>query len=136
MKPWAGRFTQGADPRILFPGAIYGDGYRELQSHALAYVHATEVGGTHPALIEAMGSGGCVLALDTPENREVGGDSVGYFGLRPQETLSESVRELLANRDLREERRVRARRRAAETYSWTAVTDAYEALFREIRAGA
>jgi len=36
-------------------GAIYGIGYRELQSHAFAYIQATEVGGTHPALIEAMG---------------------------------------------------------------------------------
>ena len=45
------------DPRIQFPGAIYGQGYRELQSHAFCYIHATEVGGTHPALIEAMGCG-------------------------------------------------------------------------------
>ena len=52
-------------------GAIYGRGYRELQSHCFAYVHATEVGGTHPALIEAMGRGCPVLYLDTPENREV-----------------------------------------------------------------
>ncbi|MEM6796422.1 MAG: DUF1972 domain-containing protein, partial [Acidobacteriota bacterium] len=37
------------DPRVLFPGAIYGDGYRELQEGAAIYVHGTEVGGTHPA---------------------------------------------------------------------------------------
>ena len=43
------------DSRIVIPGAIYGDGYKQLQSHCFAYVHATEVGGTHPALIEAMG---------------------------------------------------------------------------------
>ena len=43
-----------AGPNVRFPGAIYGEGYRELQCHALAYVHATEVGGTHPALVEAM----------------------------------------------------------------------------------
>ena len=66
-------FTRGADPRILFPGAIYGEGYRELLSHALAYIHATEVGGTHPALVEAMGYGNCVVVNDTPENREVAG---------------------------------------------------------------
>ncbi len=77
--PYAGKFiasfTTGADPRILFPGPIYGEGYRELLSHALAYVHATEVGGTHPALVEAMGYGNCVLVNDTPENREVAGDA-------------------------------------------------------------
>src|SRR5205807_1931464 len=59
--------------RILFPGALYGRDYRTLQRNALIYIQATEVGGTHPAMIEAMASGGCVLAHDTPENREVGG---------------------------------------------------------------
>jgi hypothetical protein len=31
----------------------------------------TEVGGTHPALIECMGRGALVLYLDTKENAEV-----------------------------------------------------------------
>ncbi|MCP5111956.1 MAG: glycosyltransferase family 1 protein, partial [bacterium] len=61
------------DPRIVMPGAIYGTGYHELTSHCFAYIHATEVGGTHPALIEAMGRGALTLFLDTDENREVAG---------------------------------------------------------------
>ena len=52
-------------------GAIYGEGYRDLQRGALAYIQATSVGGTHPALIEAMGAGNLVLAFGTPENVEV-----------------------------------------------------------------
>jgi len=114
---------------IRFPGALYGADYRTLQRNALIYIQATEVGGTHPALIEAMGSGGCVLAHDTPENREVGGDAVGYFRLRPQETLSGTLREWLAKAELQDSMRVAARKRAGERYSWEAVTDAYEALF-------
>ena len=117
--------------KILFPGALYGPDYRTLQRHALLYVQATEVGGTHPALIEAMGSGGAVLALDTPENREVGGDAVGYFGLRP-ESLSGILCEWLANPSGREALRERARRRAGETYGWERVTNEYRQLFRKI----
>ena len=120
-----------AGGRILFPGALYGADYRTLQRHALLYVQATEVGGTHPALIEAMAAGGAVLAHDTPENREVGGDVVGYFRLRP-ETLSGTLREWLSDAALRETYRARARQRAAERYSWDRVTDAYEALFARI----
>ncbi len=67
------------DPRILFPGAIYGEGYKQLQSHCAVYVQATEVGGTHPALIEAMGRGALVLYLETPENTEVAGDAAVPF---------------------------------------------------------
>ena len=37
----------------------------------MAYIQATSVGGTHPALIEAMGAGNLVLAFGSPENLEV-----------------------------------------------------------------
>ena len=121
-----------ASDRVLFPGALYGRDYRTLQRNALIYVQATEVGGTHPAMIEAMAAGGAVLAHDTPENREVGGDAVGYFRFRPSESLSGILREWLASGVTREEMRERARRRAAERYSWEAVTDAYERLFASL----
>lgn len=117
-----------AGDRMLFPGALYGADYRTLQRNALIYIQATEVGGTHPALIEAMASGGCVLVHDTPENREVGGDAVGYFRLRPAETLSGMLWEWLADSEMREAMRERARRRAGECYRWDVVTDAYERL--------
>jgi glycosyltransferase involved in cell wall biosynthesis len=121
-----------AGERILFPGALYGRDYRTLQRNALLYIQATEVGGTHPALIEAMASGGAVLAHDTPENREVGGDAVGYFSLRPRETLSGTLREWLADEGFRDAYRARARKRAGQTYSWDRVTGAYETLFRRL----
>ena len=120
--------------RILFPGALYGADYRTLQRNALVYIQATEVGGTHPALIEAMGSGGAVLAHDTPENREVGGDAVGYFELRPVETLSGMLSEWLRNPVYLEEMRKVARERAAARYRWDEVAGAYERLFASLSA--
>lgn len=123
---------------ILFPGALYGRDYRTLQRNALLYIQATEVGGTHPALIEAMASGGRVLAHDTPENREVGGDAVGYFHLRiaetPRETLSGTIQEWVSNPLMRQDFRVRARKRTEEKYSWDRVTDEYERLFLGLSA--
>jgi glycosyltransferase involved in cell wall biosynthesis len=114
------------DPRIVMPGAIYGDGYHELQSHSFAYIQATEVGGTHPALIEAMGRGALTLVLDTPENREVAGD-VG-LAFTP-DTLANRLREILMmSEDERDAYRRRAMARVRERYSWDAVTDAYERL--------
>ena len=52
--PYSRRYIQelhhlAEGKRILLPGAIYGRGYDELLSHSLCYVHATEVGGSHPA---------------------------------------------------------------------------------------
>ena len=82
------------DPRVVMPGAIYGDGYNELGSHCFAYIHATEVGGTHPALIEAMGRGALTLYLDTPENAEVAGGAGIPF---THENLPETMQSMLEN---------------------------------------
>jgi glycosyltransferase involved in cell wall biosynthesis len=117
------------DPRIVMPGAIYGRGYHELDSHCFAYIHATEVGGTHPALIEAMGRGALVLYRDTPENAEAAGDA----GIRFRDDLAEKMEEALAmNEAEREALQRRASERAARDYCWDAVATAYEDLFRSI----
>ena len=120
------RVRDTRDARVVMPGAIYGAGYHELLSHCLAYIHATEVGGTHPALIEAMGRGAMVLYLNTPENDEVAG-GVGM----PFETtnLKAKLEEVLSMpAELRAEWSRRAMARVTERYSWDAITYQYEAL--------
>lgn len=118
------------DPRILIPGAIYGAGYKILQSHCFAYIHATEVGGTHPALIEAMGRGALILYLTTPENSEVaGGIGIPFT----QATLPQAMEQALAMPETeRQQLRDAALARVRQRYSWDVVTDQYEALFREL----
>src|SRR4051794_17934731 len=134
--PYAGRFiagfTRGADPRILFPGAIYGEGYRELLSHALAYVHATEVGGTHPALVEAMGYGNCVLVNDAPENREVAGDAAFWFRAEEPASLAAALDWVRAHPAETRERGEEAARRAASRFSWEGVADRYAAILTRL----
>jgi glycosyltransferase involved in cell wall biosynthesis len=119
-----------ADPRVRFTGAIYGSGYRELQSNAYIYIHATEVGGTHPALIEAMGAANCVLVYDTPENREVVGDCGLFFN--NSESLASQITRTIADPVLVRDLGVRAQTRARRLFSWDAITDQYEKLFREM----
>ncbi len=126
------KVRRSADERVKFPGALYGADYRELQRQAFLYVQATEVGGTHPALIEAMGSGGAVLANDTPENREVGGETVRYFRFSPEETLSSLLQSMMDDPSAAEALREPARRRARQIYGWDGVTEAYETLFRRL----
>jgi glycosyltransferase involved in cell wall biosynthesis len=125
-------FTQGADPRLLFPGPIYGEGYRELLSHALAYVHATEVGGTHPALVEAMGYGNCVVVNDTPENREVAGEGGLYFRAAAPASLAEALEPVRQDPEAARARGAEMADRAARLYSWERVADQYADLFRRL----
>ena len=124
------RVRDTRDARIVIPGAIYGEGYRELGSHCFAYIHATEVGGTHPALIEAMGRGALVLYRNTPENTEVAADAGIPF--EPAE-LTAKLRGLLEmSEEERDAYRRRALERVRERYSWDAVTDSYERLLTKL----
>jgi glycosyltransferase involved in cell wall biosynthesis len=136
--PYAGEFIQaftaGADSRILLPGPIYGEGYRELLSQAAAYIHATEVGGTHPALVEAMGYGNCLLVNDTPENREVAGDTAIYFRADLPATLTAALEWTRLHPAEARRRGEAAAARAAALYDWERVTDGYETLLRRLVA--
>ncbi len=121
------------DSRIVIPGFVFGKEYRELGSHCYAYVHATEVGGTHPALIEAMGRGALVLYRDAPENVEVCADAGLPF--HDEDELVERMKQAIAMSDAeragygaKAEARVRAR------YDWEVITDQYEKLLKGLHA--
>lgn len=119
-----------ADPRVRFPGAIYGEDYRELLASAAIYVHATEVGGTHPALVEALGYGRVVCYNATPENEEVASGAALPFDARRPETLTKLLRDVLDEPAAWSVWKERARARTKERYRWDDVTDRYEAVLR------
>jgi len=114
---------------VLMPGAIYGEAYRELLSHSLCYLHGTEVGGSHPALIEAMGAGTVVIANDTRENREVLGRGGILCSFEEVEVLAELMKRVADQRSSFEACIDLAQERVRKRYNWEAVTDQYEDLF-------
>jgi glycosyltransferase involved in cell wall biosynthesis len=128
---YIGRLKQLADDRVRFTGAIYGDGYWALQKHAGIFVFACEVGGVHPALIEAMACGSAVLYLDVPANSETAGDAAVPYGKSPED-LAEKLQRLLDNSAERQQWGDRATQRAHQLYRWDAVAEKYETLFQEL----
>src|SRR5581483_3923484 len=120
-----------AGKNVLFTGYLFGEGYRELSSHAYAFVETSEVGGTHPALLEAMAFGNVVIVNDTRENVEtIGGAGLTYRGSEGAAHLAQILQSLIDNPSYAEELRCRAREHVSQQFSWDAVTDEYEALFR------
>ena len=108
------------------PGPIYGDGYRQLLFNCRAYIHATEVGGTHPALVEAMGAGRPVLYYDTPENREVAGDVGQRFRFDGDNGLEVVIGGVIEDEERLLEMGRRSKSRVGERYRWSDVADRYE----------
>jgi len=123
---------RAADPRVVFPGYVFGRGYWELQHHAYLFCAPTEVGGTHPVILEAMAAGNCVLLNDHPPNAETAGDAGLYFsGGLGIDDLHRQLEWLLESPEVVEEYRARGLERA-RGYSWEAVTDQYEQLLETV----
>jgi glycosyltransferase involved in cell wall biosynthesis len=121
-----------ATPGVTLTGYIFGSGYAELQSNAMLYVQATEVGGTHPALVEAMGRGAAIVANDVPEHREVLADAGTYYDRNDPDALAACLRQLAADPDARTALATAAADRARAEFSWDHVTDEYERLFESL----
>ncbi|MGH9368300.1 MAG: DUF1972 domain-containing protein [Thermoanaerobaculia bacterium] len=122
------RVKREADTRVLFPGAIYGEGYRQLLANAAAYVQATEVGGTHPALVEALGYGRVVCYHESPENQEVAEQAGVPFDVHRPETLTRLLAEILDDPASFSVWKQRARERVQQRYRWEEVARRYEAV--------
>jgi glycosyltransferase involved in cell wall biosynthesis len=131
-KKWLKSLADG-DSRFVLPGYVFGKGYNELSSHAYAFIETSGVGGTHPALLEAMAFGNCVIVNNTPENLETMGDvGFAYDGKVGADSLREVLVKLLMNKDMVEQGRAKAQLRARTVFSWESVVDAYERLFYQL----
>lgn len=124
------------DPRVIFTGYVFGEGYWELASNAYAYILTSGVGGTHPALVEAMAFGNCVVVHNTAENLETVADAaLSYDGQIGGSSLRQVLQYLLDHPDVVAKYRKKAAIHAQQHYSWDTITDAYEALFYDVLAG-
>lgn len=130
------QLKSSAGKKIIFTGYLFGEGYRELSSNAFAFVETAEVGGTHPALLEAMAFGNAVVANDTAENLETIGDAgLSYHGAEGSASLRGVLQHLIASPALVELYRQRAVERVSKYYSWDAVTSQYIELFEHLLSG-
>jgi len=117
------------DPRVRLLGHVESRGaFQSILRGARAYFHGHSVGGMNPSLVEAMGSGAFIAALDTQFNREVLGETGLYFA-RDAQSIRAAICQL--ERQSPKERdgyRSAARERAMERFDLGAIADAYEEL--------
>jgi glycosyltransferase involved in cell wall biosynthesis len=122
------------DRRIIFPGYVKEqEVLRELYCNSYAYIHGHEFGGTNPALLQALGYGCCVLALDTPFNREVLADEKhGIYFRKTEDSMLRVLDYVEHNQSFVQRKREIARSRIKENYTWEKITDQYIELFDKL----
>ena len=120
-----------AGPDVRFPGYVFGEGYAELVHRAGVMCAPTEVGGTHPVIVEGMAAGAPLLVSDHPPTLEVVGDAAATFPLAGgAPALAEALGALIADPERRNELSRRAAQRARERHSWDRAAERYLELCR------
>jgi glycosyltransferase involved in cell wall biosynthesis len=120
---------------VIMPGFIYDkELLNELWCNCYAYIHGNEVGGTNPALLQAMASSCITIAIDVLFSRDVLSDGGIYF-VKDPENLASKMQWTLEHPTELKDYKQRALERIREHYSWDKVTDGYELLFNELVAG-
>lgn len=102
-----------------------------LWQHAGVYFHGHSVGGTNPALVQAMAARSPILARDTVYNREVLGQA-GKFVSADPEAIAREVLQLMDHRSELDEICIANARRAEDRYSWKQVCNDYERALRSL----
>jgi glycosyltransferase involved in cell wall biosynthesis len=120
------------DKRIRFLGSVFGEGYLELCGNACAYVHGNEVGGTSPALLEAMACGNCVIANGTEINKEVVNGCGLWFKLNDADDLKNKIEYIIDNPSEAEKYRLLAVERINMCYKWDDVVEKTETVMRRL----
>jgi glycosyltransferase involved in cell wall biosynthesis len=123
---------QTRDRRIRFLGHVgNAEHVKELHCNAYAYVHGHSLGGTNPSLVKALGYGNCIVALNTPFNREVLQNYGIMFEHNPED-LRQKLQFIEENPGVAAQYREQAPQRIREAYTWEHITDQYEDLFHKL----
>jgi glycosyltransferase involved in cell wall biosynthesis len=101
-----------------------------LWQHAGAYFHGHSVGGTNPALVQAMMLGAPVVARDTIYNREVLGPEHELLVEPEPAAIAAALRRLMGDIELQRRVGGAARVRARSEYTWAGVAASYEEVLR------
>lgn len=99
------------DPSVLFT----------LRNNCFCYVHGNSVGGTNPALLEAMATCPRILAIDIIFSKDILGELGHYF-------IVDNLVDIFRRAPLFPDRQEELRARVEGNYQWDAVADSYMAI--------
>jgi len=120
------------DNRIIFTGYIYGEEFKKILKGCLFYVQPSELEGTSPMVLTAMGYGKCVVANGIPENISTIGDAGIFFKKNDVEDLKVKIELLLSDISLIKSYGEKALIRVKENYNWGKVADDYLKLYKKL----
>ena len=115
---------------IIFLGGIFNKVHLDnIRHYSKYYLHGHSVGGTNPALLEAMAAQTFILAHDNQFNKSVINENAYYFN------SSNVLAALLNDKEINENKTTCIKNnliKIDEVYRWSIVVDQYESYFTRI----
>ncbi len=121
---------QTQDPRIVFPGFIYGTDTHALMRNCFAYVQPSDVEGLSPVILESSFLGAPVICSDIEQNQYILGDTGLYFRQGDIDDLQRELITAAADPERLKEYSAAQRERIVERFSWDSVVDSHVRIFR------
>ncbi|SHG58986.1 DUF1972 domain-containing protein [Flagellimonas flava] len=122
--------TYSEHPKIHLLGYKFGDEYEALLSNALLYVSASELEGTSPSLLAAMGAKVCTLVQGIEENLATVGDSGSVFLVNDYQDLTKKWQNFVDKPDLVDEMAEKGFQHVLKNYNWKVIAKQYLSLFK------
>lgn len=120
-----------AGPNIVFTGFLSNKTYADISYNAYIFIEPTEASGTHPAILDAMGYGNCVLVNGISTNLEtIGNAGFSYDGSKNAVDLREKLKFLINNPEIVNACKSKAMEHVKKHYSWDKVAEEYESLYK------
>lgn len=119
------RIKNISSKEIIFLGSIYEKKeITSLRLNSLFYFHGHKVGGTNPALVEALATKCPIIAYDNPYNRWVAKNAAIYFN--NDTSLDKNIDNLISNKKLRKKLSYNSHRRFLQNFTWDKILKKYE----------
>ena len=119
------------DPRIIFPGYIYGNDVNILIEYAYSYIQPSDVEGLSPLILTVMGIGTPLICSDIKENRFIAEDNALYFHNSDPNDLKKQIEFALNNpKEIRQFSEI-GRQKITQRFRWETVTNQHIELFKQ-----
>lgn len=119
------------DPRVVFPGFVYGARTQALIKHCYAYIQPSDIEGLSPVILESAYLGAPTICSDIKENRYALHDHGIYFTKSNPNDLAEKLKAALNDPTWLEACGVAQAQYVKENFSWDRATEEHLKIFSQ-----
>ena len=120
------------DPRVIFPGYIYGEDTNFIMKNAYVYVQPSLIEGLSPVILTVMGLGTPLICSNIPENLYITEENATHFKSGEVSALLDALRYSLENPLGIKNSAKMGQQKIRSRFNWDSITQQYINTFETI----